>query len=66
MPKLRSSARRSYVSCRKHSHCSGITTTQCRHRKGCRMTKEKNGRSIVRQITVRVQDTINVLKHRRH
>lgn len=37
MPKVRSSARRSYASRRKHSHCRGILTAQCRHRKGCRM-----------------------------
>lgn len=37
MPKLRSSTRRSYSSRRKHSHCRGILTAQCRHRKGCKM-----------------------------
>tara|TARA_Y100001958_G_C21237995_1_gene564877 strand:- start:2659 stop:2856 length:198 start_codon:yes stop_codon:yes gene_type:complete len=58
MPKLRSSARRSYASRRKHSHCQGILTAQCRHRKGCRMAfgkkrtfcrKTKNRRRTVRR-----------------
>ena len=37
MPKLRYSARRSYSARLKHSHCRGILTSQCRHRKGCKM-----------------------------
>lgn len=37
MPKISSAARRSYSNRRKHSHCRGIMTAQCRHRKGCKM-----------------------------
>ena len=66
MPRVSSSARRSYVSRRKHSHCSGITATQCRHRKGCRMTKGKK-RMFCRKTNNRSRTKHKRrTKHRRH
>lgn len=41
MPKIRSSARRSYSNRRKRSQCRGISTAKCRNRTGCKMALGK-------------------------
>ena len=41
MPKIRSSARRSYSNRLKRSQCRGISTAKCRNRTGCKMALGK-------------------------
>ena len=41
MPKIRSSAKRSYAMRRKYSPCRGLRTSKCRNRVGCKMALGK-------------------------